>query len=97
MALVVMLGLSSPGVRVVRAADDAAAAAGAGAVCEAGSIRDANAVAGYLEDVQRLHDAQVADQRAAPRSDDETIVLNNRGYNYDKPSFGFPRAGELAR
>jgi len=96
-ALALMLGLSSPGVRVVRAADEAAAAAGDGAVCEAGSIRNANAVAGYLQDVQRLHDEQVAEQLAAPRSDGETVVLNNRGYNYDKPSFAFPRASELAR
>jgi hypothetical protein len=97
MALALMLGLSSPGVRVVRAADDAAAAAGDGAVCEAGTVRDANEVAGYLQDVQQLHDEQVAEQLTAPRSDDDTIVLNNRGYNYGKPNFAFPRASELGR
>ena len=93
LALVAMLALSSPGVRIVRAADDVAAEAGEGAVCEAGSVRDANNVTAYLQEMQRRQ----AEQEIAPRSDDETIVLNNRGFNYDKAGFAFPRAHELDR
>jgi len=95
LALVAMLAFSSPGVRVVRAADEVATDAGEGAVCEAGSIEGANAVTAYLQELQQLQAEQVADRLAAPRSDSETIVLNNRGFNYDKPGFAFPLAGEL--
>ena len=93
LALVAMLALSSPGVRIVRASDDVAAEAGEGAVCEAGSVRDANNVTAYLQEMQRRQ----AEQEIAPRSDDETIVLNNRGFNYGKAGFAFPRANELDR
>jgi hypothetical protein len=91
LALVAMLALSSPGVRIARAADDVAAEAGEGEVCEAGSVRGANDVTAYLQEMQRRQ----AEQEIAPRSDDETIVLNNRGFNYNKAGFAFPRTYEL--
>jgi hypothetical protein len=94
-AVASMLALSSPGVRVVQAADEVAGDTGAAALCEAGAVRSANEVSSYLQEIQRLQDEQVAEQLAAPRSDDEAVVLNNRGYNYDKPGFSFPRAGEI--
>jgi hypothetical protein len=91
LALVATLALSSPGVRIVRAADAVAAEAGEGAVCEAGSVRNANDVTAYLNEMQRRQ----AEQEAAPRSDDEMIVLNNRGFNYGKADFTFPSAREF--
>jgi hypothetical protein len=91
MALVAMLALSSPGVRIARADEDVAAEADEAVVCESGSVRGANDVTAYLQDMQRRQ----AEHDSAPRSDDETIVLNNRGFNYDKAGFDFPRAGEF--
>ena len=92
LALLATLALSSPGVRVVRAADDAAYDAGEGAVCEAGSIRGASEVTAYLREMQRLQEQR---DEVAARSDDGTIVLNNRGYNYGTPGFAFPAAREF--
>jgi len=91
MALVAMLALSSTGVRIARADDDVAAEAGGAAVCESGSVRGANDVTAYLQEMQRRQ----TEHDMAPRSDDETIVLNNRGFNYDKAGFDFPRAREF--
>ena len=92
LAVVAMLALSSPGVRIVRAADEVAAEAVEGAVCEAGGIGDAKDVTAHLQETQRRHRA---DLEVAPRSDDETIVLNNRGFHYDDARADFPRAHEL--
>jgi hypothetical protein len=92
LALVAMLALSSPGVRIARAADDVAVETGEAAVCEAGNVRGADDVTAYLQEMQRRQ----AEQEVAPRSDDETIVLNNRGFNYEKAGFDFPRGHELA-
>jgi hypothetical protein len=91
LALFAMLALSSPGVRIVRAADDVAAEAGEGAVCEAGIARRANDITAYLQEMQRRQ----AEQGIVPRSDDGTIVLNNRGFNYDEAGFALPRAHAL--
>jgi hypothetical protein len=97
LALVVMLALSSPGVRITRAADDTAAEAGEGAVCEPGNDRLARDVTANLQELQRRHIEQDIEQHIAPRSDDGTIVLNNRGYNYGQADFDFPSADELGR
>jgi hypothetical protein len=94
-AVASMLALSSPGVQVVRAADDVAGGAADAATCEAGTVRNANEVSSYLQEIQRLQAEQITEQMAAPRSDDEAIVLNNRGYNYDKAGFVFPRGSEF--
>jgi ornithine cyclodeaminase/alanine dehydrogenase-like protein (mu-crystallin family) len=88
LAMIGTLALSSPGVRVVRAADDVVA--DSGEVCEAGTIAGGNEVAAYLSDVQRL----VREQLEAPRSDDEIIVLNNRGYNLGNAAMAFPLSNE---
>ena len=92
LALTATLALGSTGVRVVRAADDIAAPAdpAAGAICQAGTIDGAKEIAEYLQDVQRLSQSQAA----GPRSDDETIVLNNRGYNLGSPQMAFPMPNE---
>lgn len=82
-ALVAMLALSSPGVRIARSADDVAAEAGEGAVCEPGNVDDAIDVTAYLETKQR--------RQLGPQSDDETVVLNNRGFNYGEVDFDFAR------
>lgn len=88
LALTATLALSSTGVKVVRAADDIAAPAdaAAGAVCESGKIDGGKQVAEYLSYVQRLSQAKAA----GPSSDDETIVLNNRGYNLGRPPMALP-------
>jgi hypothetical protein len=91
LALVAMLALSSPGVHIVRAADDLAVEAGEGAVCEPDSTRAANDVTDYVQEMQRRQ----IELKDAPRSDDGMIVLNNRGYNYDNADFAFPRPREL--
>ncbi len=91
LALVAMLALSSPGVHIVRAADDLAVEAGEGAVCEPGSVRTADDVTSYVQEMQRRQ----IELKDAPRSDDGVIVLNNRGFNYDPEGFAFPRTYEL--
>ena len=91
LALVAMLALSSPGVRIVRAADDVAAEAGKGAVCEPNSVRTADDVTSYVQEMQRRQ----IELKDAPRSDDGVIVLNNRGFNYNNANFAFPRAHEV--
>jgi hypothetical protein len=94
-AVASMLALSSPGVRAVRAADEVADGAGEAAVCQAGPAPNEKDVWSYLGEMQRREAEQIAEQMVAPRSDDETIVLNNRGYNYDAGGFEIPRAGEI--
>jgi|GEM_PF-2142738 len=91
LSLVAMLALSSPGVRIARAEDEVGTEAGEGAVCEAGKIRGASYVTAYLQEMQRRQD----EQDIAPRSDDGTIALNNRGFNYGNADFAFPRADEI--
>jgi hypothetical protein len=86
-ALVAMLALSSPGVRIARSADAVAAEAGEGAVCEPGDVDAAIDVTAYLEAKQRRQ----PEPGLEPRSDDEAIVLNNRGFNYGEVDFDFPR------
>ena len=91
LALVAMLALSSPGVHIVRAADDTAAEASEGAVCEARSVPSADDITAYLQEMQRRQAKQVI----APRSDDGTIVLNNRGFNYGTADVALPHAHDL--
>jgi hypothetical protein len=78
-------------VRIARSADDVAAEAGEGAVCEPDNVRVVEDVTAYLEEKQRRQ----PEPDLGPRSDDGTIALNNRGFNYGEADFEFPRADEL--
>jgi hypothetical protein len=81
LAMIAMFALSSPGVRAVRAADDAT-----GKVCEAGTVEGGEEVAGQLRQVE----PRAQPQPEGARSDDETIVLNNRGFNRPRTQMPFP-------
>ena len=78
LALAVSLALASPGVNVVRADTEQAAA---GAECQTGEAEPEPAADAFVNQLRRDPHGAVIEKRLEPR-DEDWVVLNTRGYNY---------------
>ena len=99
LALVGTLALLSPGVRAVRADDDAppveSSLAAEGPTCEAGTVSGGQGIVEFLQLIQRLQIEQMAASPDGADADGDFVVLNNRGYNYGPAGVALPGAAEL--
>lgn len=96
LALAATLALLSPGVTAVRADDGASADPPQGATCEAGPAPIDAAVLAKIEQLKQLEARARAARASRPPADDEIVVLNGRGYNYDQAPPQLPDSRELS-